>query len=179
MAISINLSRHNHSEKILKQQTSKNDHFVKIEFIGSCALLIIFFVFFSLGLLKTRDTKSGVRDRAIFFPHSLNTWPNGLFMLISGVLRKLLGILMLILSVFTFFCANFFEAEITLVLTLMLFSYLLKTKAKLSMKRHRPSDKVPKQKVWGKLWACPYPFPTMCTGVQFIWIIRIFIRRNE
>ena len=143
MAISINLSRHNHSEKILKQQTSKNDHFVKIEFIGSCALLIIFFVFFfSLGLLKTRDTKSGVRDRAIFSPHSLNSWPNGLFMLISGVLRKLLGILMLILSVFTFFCANFFEAEITLVLTLALFSYLLKTKEKLSMKRHRPSDKV-------------------------------------
>ena len=123
MAISINLSRHNHSEKILKQQTSKNDHFVKIEFIGSCASLIIFFCF-SLGLLKTRDTKSGVRDCAIFSPHSLNSyWPNGLFMLISGVLRKLLGILMLILSVFTFF--YFFEAEITLVLTLTLFSYLL------------------------------------------------------
>ena len=123
MAISINLSRHNHSEKILKQQTSKNHHFFKIEFIGSCALLIIFFF---TRLLKTRDTKSGVRDRAIFSPHSLNSyWPNGLFMLISGVLRKLLGILMLILSVFTFFCADFFEAEITLVLTLTLFSYLL------------------------------------------------------
>ena len=149
MAISINLSRHNHSEKILKQQTSKNDHFVKIEFIGSCASLIFFFF---TRLLKTRDTKSAVRDRAIFSPHCLNSyWPNGLFMLISGVLRKLLGILMLILSVFTFFCADFFEAEITLVLTLTLFSYLLKTKVKLSMKRHRPSDKVPKQKVWGKL----------------------------
>ena len=118
-----------------------------------------FFFCFSLGLLKTRDTKSGVRDRAIFSPHSLNSyWPNGLFMLISGVLRKLLGILMLILSVFTFFCADFFEAEITLVLTLTLFSYLLlENKSKTINEAAPPIRQSSEAKSLGQIMSLPMP----------------------